>query len=369
MEPELPPVPAVQPLSSSEPAIPALDSPAASHPETPAYPDRSTGLTIFGIAQIILGLFAAMMIPLATLGMFLSRLGPGGAMRPRQMIGSLAIYVFISAGLITLGIGSIRARRWARALSLVTSWYWLVTGALLTVLLTAVLPVMMKSALAQAQQANPSAPPGFSTGITAVLLTFIIVLMAIFLVVVPLGFVIFYSRTDVAETCRRRDPVERWTDRAPLPVLGASVILLIGALYLLLVGVTTPLFPFFGRYLTGPSGTLAFIALAGLEIYLAISLFRLQLSGWWLAVCTLAIRLVSLTVTYARADLMLAYSRIGFSDAQLRMLNANPMFRSHTILWWGLFSMIVLFGYLIWIKRYFKPPIDPVTAALQAQLG
>ena len=54
--------------------------------------------------------------------------------------------------------------------------------------------------------------------------------------VVPIAFIVFYSRSDVELTCRYRDPVERWTDRAPLPVLGASVVLFGGSLYMLLVG-------------------------------------------------------------------------------------------------------------------------------------
>src|SRR5205807_7424426 len=140
---------------------------------------------------------------------------------------------------------------------------------------------------------------------------------------------------------------------APLPVLGVSVVLFIGALYLLVVGLTTPLFPFFGRYLTGAAGRLCFMFLAALDVYLAVALFRLQVAGWWAAFLTMATRMVSIAITYARADLMQAYAKIGFSNAQLQILNSNPMFRSHVILWWSLFSMVALFAYLIWIKRYF----------------
>ncbi len=358
MEPELPPHPEL-PSASAIPPLTPIAPPAL---QAPPLRDRSTGLSIFGVVQIILGLLAALMIPLVMLGVFLSHVGPGGGMHLRHMISGVATYAFIATGLLTLGIGSIQAKRWARALTLVTSWYWLISGVLITVLLTAVLPVMTKSVLAQAQQANPSAPQGFSTGIMAVILTLMIVFAAIFLIVIPIGFVVFYGRQDVAETCRRRDPKERWTDRAPLPVLGASVVLSIAALYMVVVGLSTPLFPFFGRYLTGAPGAVCFILLATLDFYLAVALFRLQPSGWWLAFITLAIRLVSITLTYARADLMQAYSKLGFSDAQLRIMNSNPMIRSHVILWWSLFSMVGLFAYLVWIKRYFKAPTSPIPA-------
>lgn len=367
METALPP----DPESAPEPA---LESPAAIAPvtpvaavpplpevpvyELPAYPDRRTGLIIFGVFQIILGLLAALMVPLMALGAVVSHLTPGGAMRPGQIVSGVATYAFIAATLLALGIGSIQSRRWARALTLVTSWYWLVLGVLGTVLITAMLPVMMRSVLAQMKQAGADAPsPEMSTGVMAVILTLFILAAAFFLILVPLAFVIFYSREDVAETCSRRDPVPRWTDRTPLPVLGASVAIFGGALYMLLIGLTTPIFPFFGRYLTGFAGAACLLVLGVLDFYISIALFRLQQSGWWLATVALAVRTLSTVLTFSRADLMQAYSKTGLSDAQLQMLNSNPMFRGHVLLWWSLLSMLMFFGYLIWLKRYFRPAI------------
>lgn len=338
-------------------------------PEAPASPDRSTGLVIFGVFQIILGLLAALMVPFVALGAFMSRLAPGGAMRPSQIISGILTYTSIAAGLLTLGIGSIQARRWARALTLVTSWYWLIMGALITVLLTAVLPVTMRSALAQMKQTTPNGPsPEVSTGIMAVLLTFIIIFAAFFLVVVPVGFVIFYSRQDVADTCRRRDPVERWTERTPLPVLGASVVLFLGALYLFLIGLTTPVFPFFGQYLAEFPGAVCFIAMGALDVYLAIALFRLSVSGWWTATLTLPVRLLSIALTYARADRMQAYVKMGMSNEQVAMLQSSPMLRSNVFLWWSLLSMLLFFGYLLWLKRYFRP-LSPLPSTSPAPIS
>jgi hypothetical protein len=324
---------------------------------------------VFGVFQIILGLLAALMVPLVALSAFMSRLSPGSTMRAGQFLSGVATYAFIAAVLLALGIGSVQMKRWARALTLVTSWYWLIMGALVTVLLTAVLPVTMRTVLAQMKQSGPNAPsPEASTAVMAVILTLLIIFMAFFLVLVPLAFVIFYGRKDVAETCRHRDPVERWTDRTPLPVLFASVVLFTGAVYLLLTGVTTPLFPLFGRYLTGVAGAGCFLAMAALDIYLAIALFRLQAAAWWIAIGTLAIRLFSMALTYARADMMKAYSKMGMSDAQLQMMNSSPMLRGHVLLWWSLLSMLFFFGYLLWLKRYFKTSSAP-SAALPAPIG
>lgn len=338
--------------------------------EKPAYRDRGTGLVIFGVAQIILGLLAALMIPFIALGAFMSRMAPGGTMRVGQLVSGVATYAFMAAVLIALGVGSVQMKRWARAVTLVLSCYWLVMGTLFTVLLTAMLPMTVRSALAQAHGNGPAGPsPEMSTGVMAVILTFIIIFIAVFLVIVPVAFIVFYGRGDVAETVRRRDPIERWTDRTPLPVLGASLIFGLGSVYLLLVGLTTPLFPFFGRYLTGMGATLCFVLAAALDVYISLALFRLQATGWWTAILTLLTRLLSMTLTYGRTDMMRAYSKMGMSDEQLRVLNSNPMFRGHVILWWGLISMVLLFFYLLWLKRYFKAPEPSQTDAVPAHAG
>jgi hypothetical protein len=343
-------------LSTTAPQlVSAAPANVAPLPATP-HADRSTGLVVFGVGQIILGLLTALMIPLVALGAVMSRLGPGGSMRPGQLLSATGTYGFVAAVLITLGVGSVQYRRWARALTLITSWYWMLMGALITVLITAVMPVAMRTAL-QAQQNTAGAPSAeLSTGVMAVIVTLIIVFMAFFLVVVPIGYVVFYSRDDVAATCRDRDPVERWTDRTPLPVLGASVVFFVGALYFLVAGLTAPVFPFFGRYLTGLPGGACLLAVAALDGYLAVATFRLRPAAWWIAVIALPLRLLSMILTYLKADVMEAYARMGRSDAELRMLESSPLLRGHVVLWWSLVSVIAFFGYLVWLKRYFKSP-------------
>jgi uncharacterized membrane protein len=366
----------VEPLHDPAPVIAttptlaaAASAPVPAAPEVPAYRDRGTGLVLFGVVQIILGLLTLLMVPLVMLTAFMSRLAPGGAMRPGQYVSSVALYIFLSAVLLTLGVGSVQMKRWARALTLVTSWYWLIVGVVATVALTAFLPVGMRSAMAQAQQnAANTSPPEVTTGIMAVIITLFIVVFAFFLVLMPIAFIAFYGRKDVELTCRQRDPVERWTDRAPLPVLGASAAFFSGATYSLLLGLTAPMFPFFGRYLTGFPAAGCLLAFAALDLYLAVALFRLQSSAWWIAVLATPVRMLAVALSYSRAGLMQAYSKMGWSDAQLQMLNSNPIFHSRIILWYGVIFMLAFFGYLLWLKRYYKTtPALPPTEALSTQ--
>ena len=88
-----------------------------------------------GLRGVVTTALAALMIPLVALGAAMSRLAPGATMRPGQLLSAAATYGFLAAALITLGIGSVQFRRWARALTLIVSWYWLLMGALITVLL------------------------------------------------------------------------------------------------------------------------------------------------------------------------------------------------------------------------------------------
>jgi hypothetical protein len=129
------------------------------------------------------------------------------------------------------------------------------------------------------------------------------------------------------------------------------------------------MFPFFGQYLTGIGAVACFLVLAAVDFYLSVALFRRQLSAWWIAAILAPIRLLSMILTFRKADLMQAYAKMGFSDQQLQLMNSSPMFRGHIILWWSLFSMILFFGYLLWLKRYFNSPAAPQPDPLPAQAG
>ena len=331
------------------------DSSPSQIQSTPPYRDRSGGLLAFGIVQMILGALAFLAIPLILATALFSHKIGGERMPLGSYLLPMASYGFAAVVLVTLGVGSIRARRWARALTLIVSGRGYPVGIMMTVFLTVVLPTSFAAAFRRAAGGNSNGN-ALPTGAVAVILTLIIVLFSIVLVVVPLVFLIFYRTRDVAETVRRRDPIERWTDRCPLPVLGASMIFAWAGLYYLLMSFTTPLVPFFGRYLTGLPGAAGCLIFAALDAYLARALFRLQMTGWWVAVTALALRAISSGITYAHADLLQAYSRMGWKDAQLERLSESPIFRSHLFLWWSIGISLVFLGYLAWTKRFFRLP-------------
>jgi len=329
-------------------------------PPPDAYRDRSTGLVVFGIIQIVLGGLAALLVPLLLLGAVFAR-RMGGGMPAGSTVLSVASYALAAIGLITLGTGSIRARRWARALTLVLSWIWLVLGSLGTIAMTVLLPSAFTAGFTAAA-ASDSETPSMPRGVIAVILTVVIAVCAVFMVVLPIVFVVFYRRKDVEETVKHRDPRVRWTDRRPLPVLALSLLFIGGAVYYLLMSVTMPLFPLFGRYLTGPPAGICLVLLAMLDGFLAYSLFRLQLTGWWIAVAAVALRWASAIVTFHRADLLETYSKMGMPQQQLQLMSANPILRSTVLEYWTAAFGLLFLGYMIWVKRYLAAPPESVAA-------
>src|SRR5208282_5179824 len=208
-------------------------------PPPPAYKDRSTGLLVFGIVEICLGGLAV----LAALFTLLSTVLVSRAAAPRLAVAAPVILLYILLGVVfvTLGAGSIGARRWARALTLIVSWIWLIGGICGLIIALAVVPATMRATIANMPQGPRPVPAGLMAAIVSLMAAF----AALFYVVLPLVLILFYRSRDVRETCNRRDPVERWTDRTPLPIIGASLLLAYGGCASAAMALARPVLPVF----------------------------------------------------------------------------------------------------------------------------
>lgn len=258
--------------------------------------DRSAGLIIFGIVQILVGIACGWMLL-------------GTVASPQTAATASAVFVFGLAAFhfITAGVGSIKARRWARALSLVVGALWLVAGVISTIATVIVSPKI-------------GAP--LDTRTMAMLAVSIIV---------PAALVVFYRRDDVRLTCERRD-VRRWTDRVPAPVLALVVVMGFATAWLL-VNLSRPAVPLFGTVLTGATASLTLLALAALCGTLTVHLFRLKESAWW-------------TVVLLQV--------IGCAVAGASMLRGGgDLYRDPAVLTLILASWIGYFVFLLSLRRYF----------------
>jgi hypothetical protein len=241
-------------------APPIMDFPST--PPPPAFTDRRTGLLVFGIFEILLGVICVLFIGLIVLSQAMLSRNTGTPLSLQMLAPSIGIYLVFACGFVWIGIGSIQCRRWARALMLILAWCWLTIG-LVSVPLTAVItPRILGSSTAKGAAALP---PGAMIGI----IVFQILFLGVFFVVLPAAFVFFYRSPHVKATCETRDPVRRWTDACPLPVLGVSCLLWLGAAMLLSWPIAyRGMMPFFGVLLTGWSGTLVALGLTALWSWL-----------------------------------------------------------------------------------------------------
>ncbi len=322
-----------------------------------AYEDRSTGLMIFGVLEIIGGALILLLIPLMLLGLFIGRRTGGGP--PLSSFVTLPLtYLSIAVALLALGIGATQAKRWAWALNLILSWIWVVLGALVTLMLVFLLPgsVLAGMRAAAARTPNASTP---SPGVMAVLLTVIISVVAIFLIVLPIAFLLFYRSKNVELTCKHRDAKECWTDRIPLPLIAYGLLASFGAAHYFLTSFARPVFPLFGKYVTGVPAGVVLLAFAVLNVFIAVSFFRTKIVGWWVAVVSVGVQIISTVMTVSARNLLQAYSRLGWSPSQLETMSRSPMLHGPGLLVWTLALTIPYFVFLLWTKRYFRAPSAP----------
>ena len=315
----------------------------------PQHKDRSAGLMVFGIFTILLGGLCGLFVPLMLLGQL-------AAPKTTQtsitvLLPAMMMYGGLAVALVWLGIGSIKARRWARALLLIFSWSWLVMGLIVLALMTFVMPKMMTNVLAGGTANQPALPPEAM----AAAMTIMLVVFGVIFVILPAVLVFFYKSPHVKATCEIRDPVPRWTDACPLPVLGFCVWLLLGVPMMLVMPLSGHcVMPFFGMFLTGLPGALFCLAVAVIWGYSGWSLYKLEPRGWWLILIALGASMVSGLLTFARHDVVEMYELMNYSPAQIEEMQKTGLLQGNSMEWLMVYSMVPFLIYLLCIKKFLR---------------
>ncbi|MFZ2641587.1 MAG: hypothetical protein WA117_11360 [Verrucomicrobiia bacterium] len=308
-------------------------------PSQPAFSDQRTGLIIFGVLEILIGCFCVLMVALMFVGLSLGKVTGASSDSDTIIFGAL-MYAAIAIMFVWLGIGSIMCRRWARALLLILSWGWLLMGIVMMGIFVTVQP-----RIAEATQPGP--------GSAAITIT--LVIFAVIFLVIPSTLTLFYQGRNVKATCEARDPVRRWTDACPLPVLAASLWIGMGALFMLPTSLTDKdVLPFFGILLTGLPATLSFVAWSAGSVWLAWAFYRLKPFAWWVAVVACVLFVVSYTITFARIDPMEIYRQMGHAQQHLDQIQKYNFCSGKSVAIWMTCCTLPWFGYLLWIKKFFR---------------
>lgn len=314
------------------------------------YRDRKVGLMILGILTALMGCFMALCVPLIFWAQIVSAKTTHVPPNFQSMIPAAVSCGLLALVLIWLGIGSILMRRWARALLLIFSWTWLVIGAVLMIYLAFLFPQVIVAVDSNARPGQTKIPEGLKTTLLVVQGIFFM----FFYVVLPGIWVLFYRSKNVKTTCEVRDPVPRWTDRCPLPVLAVSLWAAFGAAVMLCCPFANRgVLPLFGIFLSGIWGTAAYVVIAALWGFSARALYRLEWSGWWILLVGTCLFSASAFVTYSRHDLSELYRMMGYPEQQVAQLEQFNVLKSGMLAWSTLIFTLPVVGYLLYLRKFF----------------
>ena len=316
----------------------------------PALADRSTGLMLFGIFQILLGclcgLMGLMMVAVSALGP-MAGAPQGQAINAPSLIPATAVYLVLAVAFLCLGVGSIRARRWAWTLTVVLSWMWLILGVVSFVFFVVFAGPMISAAVKQQAKMPPE----------AILMMQIIsgAVVACIYLLLPAIFLIFYHRESVRATCQRRDPQIRWTDRCPMPVLALSILMAFSVASMSTMILYGPVMPLGGRLITGPGGAAVILLVTLAMAYFAWGAYRLQMAAWWGMLLFCLLGALNAIVTFSRTNLVEMYEKMRIPPAQLELMQKSGMIEmmSRWMPWIGTLGGLAWLGYLLYVRRYF----------------
>jgi hypothetical protein len=307
------------------------------------FKDRSTGLIIFGVLQIVIGAICVLFIPTMVAGQVMAAKATGNPPNFRMIVPGVVTYLMLAATFISIGIGSIKARRWSRALSLILGWAWLIVG----IFAIAVSSFVLFQALAATSQAQ-------GTPQAAIMITMVVVaaIFSVMFIILPGGLVLFYGRKDVKWTCETRDPIERWTDRAPLPVLALALMLGFGAVSMLLMPVANNgVLPMFGKLISGIPGTLLTLVFAGVWAWCGWTIYKLNPIGWWIILIAVLVFGSSAFITFRTIDIGELYRTMGYPTEQIEQMEKFS-FGGNFISAIMAAGMVPFIGFLLWVKTY-----------------
>jgi len=312
----------------------------------PPYKNRRGWLVAFGIFEILIGCVLLLLIAISMYGL---RRVPENPAAPVSVAATMAMvavmYGAMAIFFVSVGIGSMHARRWARIAMLVVGWCWLAFGVLGMAMMALILPAILQNAR---QQSSTPMPAGMDTTVRLVMLS----VMGAFFILLPLVFVLFYSGKNVKATCENRSGGTPSGPRRPVVVIVVAVWYAMSAVSCMTVLLVIPAFPLFGFVLMGWSARVAAIVVGGLCAWLAWNLYQQRALAWRVAIGWLVIGLASMLVTQSRLGIVEMYRRMGYSELEIGRMMPFVAYG----LYGGVIFGVAILVFLIAIRRQFNDP-------------
>lgn len=305
------------------------------------YTNRRPGLIGCGVIHLLLGLMFLGICALMLLTL-VSGVTPAKTAMPAGMgIYTSGLYLILAALFVALGIGSVMARRWAPPLIQVTSWGWLLCGVAGAAMMVFLMPKL-----------SAAMPPG-EPGAQAFVVGCMAVTIGLFGVIIPLTFILFYRSPDVKATVEALDPVPRWTDRHPVPILIFAAWMFFGAVTVLLTTFMYRALPVGGFMLRGFPMFAVFAVMATLLFWIGIGTLQRKRAAWWTAIGLLVVGVAWSALFMTSMDTKTMYEAMGMPVDPQQEAIADAMYSSPFFYGWMGLIWVIYLGFLLYLRRYF----------------
>jgi hypothetical protein len=322
------------------------ESPAAAPPLPPKA--RHPWIILCGVVELLMGAFCALLSALMMFAvLFADRLPTSGKAPPSRpaMVAALLMFGLGALFFVTVGIGTMLRRRWARLVMLVVSPLWLALGVLVSIVFVMIMPMVLEAVRKQQEAASGRAMGAF-LGIMAGINLFLYILL-------PGGFLFFYSRKSVKAAFHETAPGPPRRAGRPLPVLILSVWMAICAvttLFSLVFGSQV----IFGQVLRGFPAALLTVLAAGIYAWLARGLYRMRKAAWLGSVVITLVLAVSAFVTQLRVPLPKLLELVH------QELPPGVTIQAIQGWFWVILAMQGVFlGFVLFVGRYFRSSGEP----------
>jgi len=274
---------------------------------------------------------------------------------PLLLLGNLINALIKGWIFLRVGRGARQGRRWARPIILAFSVSFVIRGLFgLPESLLEFQYAVRPHTVVTATGTHPVST-GISMAVAVIGLGFILLFFEVF----PALMFWYFNRFVIQAEFERLDPHPAWTDRCPLPVL-IFCAFCVAEMLQLVRSIPLGVAAIFANILVGPPAW-ALLAAQFLVVLAAIFLcVRLRLPGWLLGIMMVVLNFVSEVAFILHGDMQ---RFINLTQIHATAEGAREALRIMRVaLVSQTFFRAVVIVYLLYIYRYFKPPLATVAA-------
>jgi hypothetical protein len=302
--------------------------------------DRTLIITLLGVLILLVGIVAAVLGPVEMYCFYLFSEGGRfhyegfgfGSFMFANLAAQIAGYYLIAAVFIPLGYGHLKARRWARTLSLVLLRFWLIAGIPLTFVFAFFLFSAKDISLAPA--------------------LVILILLGLSYLILPGLLIRFYQSRHVRLTFESRDPGSYWIERVPVPILTLCVLFLLYVFMLHVPILLNGMFPFFGVMLSDIGGIIMLDVAIWSLVLLTWGVVRRKRWAWWGSLAYFSLLSLSTILTFLMTDFGDILARLDLPPTEMTAFQGMPLHGYHFAAFLGI-PLLVTLGLIVSSKRYF----------------